>query len=410
MHLGPGLLPGKASRRNFVEPFFAPAAHIQAKGDPVKPFPSFRRPKRPATEVAMKERMKSIGPLVIITLLVLVFTICGCFRSAGAMQARGSSETSSGPAWTQFQDPFEHAFSVQVPRGWTVRGGLFRMGYSDERGMVDVKSPDGKVAVRIGDVSVPSYALPNAYHTKEGEVYDLGAQAQLIVARYRTGPEFAVLYSQARFHELCQNPQPDSTDAGFQVPDKTPLDGVGTTSTGQIAWRCQTADGARVVFAYTRTAQSNGIWQAPAIVSFIAPPEKSALARSIAFKMASSFQLNPEWIEHQKQMDAEGMQYQRLRQQQRVYAIQQQVRQFEAQMRAMQNQVNAFERHQAAQASQFQKFDNALVGVTPTTDPLTGEQRDVWTGTKSNYWVNGLGTVVNSTDMPAPGYHQLQVP
>jgi hypothetical protein len=342
-----------------------------------------------------------------ITLLVPLFAICAGYRSAGALQARSNSATSSGPAWTQFQDPLEHAFSVQVPQGWTVRGGLFRMGFSDERGMVDVKSPDGKVAVRIGDISVPSYALPTPHHSREGEVYDLGAQAQLIVARYRTGPEFVVLYSQARFHELCQNPQPDSTDAGFQVPDKTPLDGAGTTSTGQIAWRCQTADGPRVVFAYTRTVQENGIWQAPAIVSFIAPPEKSALARNIAFKMASSFQLNPEWIEHQKQMDAQGMEYQRMRQQQRIYDIQQQVRQFEAQMQAMQNQVNAFERHQAAEAGQFQQFDNALVGVTPTTDPLTGEHRDVWTGTKANYWVNGQGTVVNSNDMPAPGFYEL---
>lgn len=357
----------------------------------------------------MKERTKSISPLRIITHLVLVFTFCGCFQSAPALQARASSETGSKPAWTQFQDPFEHAFSVHVPRGWTVRGGLFRFGYSDERGMVDVKSPDGKIAVRIGDVSVPSYALPNPYHPREGEVYDLGAQAQLIVARYRTGPEFAVLYSQARFHELCQNPQPDSADAGFQVPDHTPLDGVGTTSTGQIAWRCEMTDGPRVVFAYTRTAQGSGIWQVPAIVSFIAPPEKSALARSIAFEMADSFQLKPEWIEHQKQMDAQGMEYQRMRQQQRRYAIQQQVRQFEAQMQAMQSQVNAFERHQAMQAGQVTEFDNALVGVTPTTDPLTGEQRDVWTGTKANYWVNGLGQVVNSTDAPAAGWRQLPV-
>ncbi|HEV2132948.1 MAG TPA: hypothetical protein VGR47_01670 [Terracidiphilus sp.] len=355
----------------------------------------------------MKKRMNSTGPLRVITLLVLVFAFCACFRSAAAQQARSSGAAASAPAWTQFQDPMEHAFSVQVPRGWTVRGGLFRLGFSDERVMVDVRSPDGKIAVRIGDVAVPSYAPPNPYHPREGEVYDLGAQAQLIVARYRTGPEYAVLYSQARFHELCQNPQPDSADAGFQVPDHTPLDGAGKTSAGQIAWRCQMADGPRVVFAYTRTLEANGIWQAPAIVSFIAPPERSSLARSVAYKMADSFQLNPEWMEHQKQMDAEGMAYQRWRQQGRIGELQQQMRQFEAKMQAEQNQVNSFERHQAIEAGGVQEFDNALVGVTPTTDPLTGEHRDVWTGTKSNYWANGQGTVINSTDQPGAGYYQL---
>lgn len=358
----------------------------------------------------MKQRMKSMGSLLIIAAFVLVIMFCGCLRNVSGEQTNRGSDAASKIAWVPFQDPFEHAFSAEVPQGWTVRGGLVRLGFSDERGMVDLRSPDGKIAVRIGDVSVPSYALPNAYHTREGEVYDLGAQAQLIVARYRTGPEFAVLYSQARFHDLCRNPQPDATDAGFTVPDYVSQDGAGESSAGQIAWRCEADDGPRVVFAYTRTVQANGIWQVPTIVSFMAPPEQSALARSIALHMVSSFHLSPEWIERQKQMDAEGMQYQRLRQQGRIQVIQQQVRQFEAQMHTMQDQVNAFERHQAAQADQVQGFTNAMIGVTPTTDPLTGEQRDVWTGTKSNYWANGLGQVLNSTDAPGAGWHQLHVP
>lgn len=351
----------------------------------------------------MKSTIEKFRPLLMIAILVLAPIFAACTQYAFGLGSGGAQEQKPSVAWTQFQDPLEHAFTTQVPKGWTVRGGLFRFGYSDERGMVDVRSPDGKIAVRIGDVSVPSYAVPNMYHSQEGAVYDLGAQAQLIVARYRTGPEFAVLYSQARFHELCHNPQSDSTDASFKVPDHTPLEQGGTTSTGQIAWRCESSDGPRVVFAYTRTAEGNGIWQAPAIVSFIAPPEKSALARSVAFEMADSFHLNPEWIEHQKEMDAEGLQYQRLRQQGRVRVIQQQMREFEAQMQAMQNQVNSFERHQQMQANQVQGFDNALVGVTPTTDPLTGQERDVWTGTKSNYWENGQGQVVNSTDAPGGG-------
>ena len=276
--------------------------------------------------------------------------------------------------------------------------------------MVEARSADGTMAVRLGDVAIPPYALPNAQH-REGEVYDLGAQAHLVVARYRTGPEFAVLYSQARFHDLCGDPQPDTEDAGLAIPDYLPMQSSGTTSAGQIAWRCNTSNGPRVAFAYARTAQGNGngLWQAPTIVSFIARADKSSLARSIASQMASSFRLNPAWIEHQKQMDAEGLEYQRMRQQGRIAAIQQQMRQFEAQIQAMQNQVNAFERRQAAQAGQVKDFTNALIGVTPTTDPLTGEQRDVWTGTKANYWVNGQGQVVNATDAPTADYRQLQV-
>jgi hypothetical protein len=351
-----------------------------------------------------RQRLASLTP-VGLTLLLL---FAGC--RGNALEPAEAQDTKTAAAWTQFEDPFEHAFSVAVPQGWSVRGGLFRLGYSDERVMVDVRSPDGAVAIRLGDVAIPSYTVPSQYHSREGEVYDLGAQARLIVARYRSGPEFAVLYSQARFHELCRDPQPSTEDAGFTVADYLPLEGAGETSAGQIAWRCTTPQGPRVAFASTRTARTNGIWQAPTIVSFIAPPEKSAQAREIAQHMIGSFRLSPAWLDYQKQMDAEGLQYQRMRQQGRIAAIQQQVRQFESQMQAMQNQVNAFESRQAAQAAQVQGFTNVLNGITPTTDPLTGEQRDVWTGPKANYLVNGLGQVVNSTDAPAAGWRQLQVP
>ena len=39
--------------------------------------------------------------------------------------------------WTSFQDPTEQAFTVEVPKGWTIKGGLFRIGYSDARYMVE---------------------------------------------------------------------------------------------------------------------------------------------------------------------------------------------------------------------------------------------------------------------------------
>jgi hypothetical protein len=356
----------------------------------------------------MQRSWKSLLSFAPVTLFLLLLLFAGC--RGNALEPRGAQNAGAAVASNQFEDPYEHAFSVSVPQGWTVRGGLYRLGYSDERGMVDVLSPDGTAAIRLGDVAIPSYAMPSPNHVREGEVYDLGAQAQLIVARYRTGPEFAVLYSKARFHDLCHDPQPDAADAGFTVPDYLPLQGTGETSAGQIAWRCTTPQGPRVVFAFTRTAQGNGIWQVPIILSFIAPPEKVASTRDLALEMVRSFRLSPAWIEYQKQMDAEGLQYQRMRQQGRIAAIQQQVRQFEAQMQAMQNQVNGFEQRQSAQAAQVQGFTNVLNGITPTTDPLTGEQRDVWTGTKSNYWVNGLGQVVNSNDAPAAGYRQLQVP
>lgn len=361
--------------------------------------------------------MKAVSQLRLIPFLTLPITFLmgmvatgcsGCTPASSSAATAASGAGAAGTTWTSFVDPFEQAFSVEVPQGWTVRGGLFRMGYSDERPMVDVVSPDGHVNVRLGDLSIPTYAVPNQYHTREGEVYDLGAQAQLIVAKYRTGPEFAVLYSHVRFYQDCHDATGDMGDVDFAVPDYIPSDGPApASSAGAIAYQCGTGTNERIAFAYARTAQASGIWSVPTLGSFLGPLDKVSVARAVLLHCAQTFKISPAWMEKQKQMDAFALQYQRARQQQRVQALAQQVQQFEAQMQAMRNQVASFESHQAAFSKQVDGFSQALRGVTPTIDPFTGEAKEVWTGSQSNYWTNGT-SVVNSVNGPA-GWRQMQI-
>jgi len=327
---------------------------------------------------------------------------------ARAAQAPASFGGSIAWSWTTFEDPFEKAFTAEVPKGWVVRGGLFRMGFSDERPMIDLTSTDGSIHVRLGDLAIPVYTEPNPYHPREGEVYDLGAQAQLIVARYRSGPEFAVMYSHVRFYQECRDASADAANVNFTVPDYIPAEGTpAQTSTGRIAYRC--GDGKRIAYAFTRTSLAGGIWSVPTIESYLSPPYEVPLAQAVLEHCARTFKLNPAWIQQQKQMDAYALQYQRARQQQRLQQLAQQVQQFEARMQAMRDQVSAFERRQSAQGAQVEGFTQALRGVTPTIDPFTGEAKEVWTGPKLNYWTNGAGAVVNSTNAPGAGWQQMRV-
>jgi hypothetical protein len=328
------------------------------------------------------------------------------------LAAHAGATGTAAVRWTPFIDPAEKAFTVEVPAGWTVKGGIIRLGFSDARAMVDMTSPDGRINVRLGDVAVPPYVEPTQYHAREGETYDLGAQAQMVVARYRTGPEFAVLYSHARFHALCHNPRGDSTPSGISLPDvvpsETPPD---QSSSGAISYRCDAPrepQGYAVAFAWAKTALFKSIWGVTPLASFYAPADQVELARAVLLRSAKSFQLRPEWLQYQKQMDAQGLEYQRARQQQRMVALGQQVQQFESRMAAMRAQVSAFERHQAAQAAQVESFTNVLNGITPTVDPLTGEARQVWTGPAGRYWANGLGEVVNSNSQPSASFHEIQ--
>lgn len=347
----------------------------------------------------------------------ILFAGCAaCIATSGLAAATRSADLNEKAAdatpitWTTFLDPFEQSFNVEIPIGWKVRGGLFRMGFSDERPMVDLLSPDGLINVRLGDVSIPTYTVPTANHPREGDQYDLGAQAQLVVARYRTGPEFAILYSHVRFYQDCHNSSGDASDLDFTIPDYIPTEGPApTSSSGAIAYHCGSGPTERIAFAYVRTAENTGIWSVTTLGSFLSPPGQVAVARAVLSHCAQTFKLNPAWIEKQKQMDAYALQYQRARQQQRMQQLAQQVRQFESQMQAMRNQVASFERHQQAQADQVTGFTQALRGVTPTIDPFTGEAKEVWTGQSSNYWQNGRGDVVNSVNAPPGNWVHMAV-
>jgi len=354
--------------------------------------------------------------------VVLCVSMLACIQPASALD---SDKADSGKAtvthdtktanagWTQFEDSFEHAFSLSAPQGWTVQGGLFRVGFSDARLIVNVKSPDGKIDLRIGDLTIPVYTPPSQYRPREGQILDLGAQAQLVIAKYRTGPQFAVLYSQGRFGSVCKNPQQNPTKIDFIMPDYSPMDFTPKhASAGQIAWLCQTTDGPRVALTFTRTIDAGKAWGVLTMVSLMAPPDEVQQARDIALQCVRSLKIEPKWIVYQHDMDKEGLEYQRTRQGRRICG-EGQNRQFELRMRKMREEVNAFERHEPVGGICWGWAGivaNALNGITPTIDPLAGEHRTGWTGPKDNYWVNGFGQVVNATNAPSSAYRHLQTP
>lgn len=309
--------------------------------------------------------------------------------------------------WVKFQDPLERAFSADVPQGWAAKGGLFRLGYSDTRPMIDLTSPDGRINIRFGDVAIPAYSVPNQSH-REGEIYDLGAQAQLTVARYRSGQDYAAAYGPARFKPVCASLSPEPTDSEAPVRVHLPEEiQPQKSSDGQTAFLCGSGRDARTAYVYALTSLYQGFWTVHALASFVAPADRVTLARAILLRCSQSFQLNPDWTQYQKRMDQEALAYQRQRQQARMRALSRQVAEFEAKMQNMQSQVNSFERGQARQAAQVESFGNTLTGITPTIDPF-GNTHNVWTGPKNGYWINGTGQVINSDVAPGAGWQALQ--
>ncbi len=354
----------------------------------------------------MPEPGKSpISTPVVVAILVVV----GVIFLASHQHANGPSGTPAGPlgsspgsgpsaagvpAWTTFQDPYEQAFTVEVPQGWKVGGGLDRVGFADTRVEIDVNSPDGQSNIRLGDAGVAPYALLDGRHA-EGTVDDLGLEAQPVFASYRTGPEFAALYARGRFYKTCSSPTADTADVNFSLPDFLPNASSGQqSSVGRIAYSCN--NGQEIAFADARTTLSSNLWLVPTLGSFIAPAAQLSTARAILLHMAQTFKINPAWVNYQTQMDTLGGQYMVARTQAKMAQLTAQVQQFEQKMQQEQ--------------AQFDSWDNIISGITPTIDPLTGQAYNVWSGAGGQYWVDSQGNVVNSNSMPSGGgYTQLQV-
>lgn len=338
-------------------------------------------------------------------LALTIFSAALCVSAA----AGGPVDNSSKLKWVRFEDPTEHALSMEVPQGWEVKGGLFRFGYFDVRWMLDLVSPDGKIVLRLDDASVPAYVPPGPRTPPAGQPFNKPQQFQMIVEDYRSGQAFAETYAQSRFKSACPGLTTQPANWKPEIPAELQETHPAKFTEGSVSGTCNAKVGSRTVFVFALTSlfrQPNAtFWTVDPLISAITTPDSLPLAQAVAQHMIDTVKKNPQWVQYQSQMTQMGLQ-----------AIQRNFQQFMSQMRAydqarssaMNQQVAGFEARQHANQAQFESWDKAFVGLTTVADPLTGEKFDVWSGPYGNYYRNGMGTTFNSPNQPA-GTHQVDV-
>jgi hypothetical protein len=308
-------------------------------------------------------------------------------------------------AWVVVHDTLENAFSIEVPKGWKINGGAYRLGANNPRFLVDMTSPDGHTILRAGDSAVPAFSVPHP-GAPEGLRYSTGVDWG-IVARYLPGKDFAVTYAQSRFRGMCQDMQLKRASqlAPVLSPEReviarTPQgEVVNTTATGEALFRC-VANGQELavyVWAETTLTTSNfsGIknWDVSGLVSFVAPRAQAPEARRMLERSARSFTLNPEWIARQAALSRQSTALV-LKQTQELVAAQQQ----------------RFERLDAERHRQSMQMDDIINGVQWTVDPATGQHHEAPLGPNPNYFYNpNAGVSVNSALRPGDPFdwHKL---
>lgn len=318
--------------------------------------------------------------------------------SLAALSLAGTLPALAQVNWVTVRDTREQAFSIDVPQGWTIRGGMFRaMGALNPRPVVDMTSPDGKTNIRIGDRGIPRYALSNPVLDRlgftEGKIMPQ-LNTWPIVARYRKADEYIAKYGPLHFGPMCQSLQTRAINTVEPRIHKQSTPG-GQVSAAEGLFVCTLNGDQMLGYVYSETwataVVAGGFWDATTIGTFLAPMAQAQQAGDILKHSWGTFAFNPVWGQEfadlvkgtASQSTKERIIHQQESQAQGEYA-------------------------RSVQAQQADTFSDILTGTTVTRDPATGQIRRIATGAGGQHWTNNAGTVIESALSPGPGYRQLE--
>jgi hypothetical protein len=261
-------------------------------------------------------------------------------------------------SWSSFTDPYEHGFSVEVPRGWKVVGGIVRKVPLWPSAVVRALSPDRRTLIAIGDPESVPYHAP-------------------IAAR-----DYVRGFTQRAMSGAC---------SGLTIVDVADLpdierfassNSLGPYNQWSAAHAAFTCNGARqagmgggtiAVLQYMTTLRSG---QARILAGFVTTKGREDEADALLNHMVASFREDPEWGARQQQI-------------------------------AQQLANGAMARWQGEQR-QFQQMDDAITNTAHFVGP--GGQRYDLDSRPRYQWLapNGQTVGTDTPTPPSPGSQQLQ--
>lgn len=281
-------------------------------------------------------------------------------------------------------DPKEHAFSVDIPSGWEVNGGLFRFASVDIRPSVIVFSPDKEIFISGGDSGIPPFVIPSRLLEmtgfREGSWYSPGYGVNMRVKRYLDGRRFAREYVITKIASGYTNltftkekDRPDVSKVLNNINRKYGAYGIqSTVNTGEVFFTCSKNNKNYVgyYFAGTRltTAYGAGNWLIEYLFGFMAEKSKSDIARDVLGRMVKSFRINPQWMAMQTNIAAATSEI--------VSRTHNEISEIIS---------SSYRYRQRVYDHLSRKWSNAILGLTDVKDPETGETWKVSSG-RNYYW------------------------
>jgi hypothetical protein len=322
--------------------------------------------------------------------------ILGSVRVSGPVDApsRGGPAAPDVP-FVRFQDPAEGAFSLEVPQGWRVGGGVSRRAPVDVRSSVVASSPDNQIHLRLGDVEIPPFSTltPTLAQLgfREGSPYSPGYGVNMIVMRYLPGEQFARYWVTSRVSRVCEGvqivsvqPLPQTVQAmnAIMAQHGSPVMSQ-RLHAGDTAFRCRQGQAPAVGYVFVATLITGGndggaTWNVDQLQGYLSPPERVSQAQAILARMIGSIRLNPDWVRMQRNVTAATT---------RIVA--------DTNAHISKIISDSYWSRQASQDEMSRKRSNQIRGLEDARDPATGRELQVQSGS-SYYWIDHRGNIVGT--------------
>lgn len=284
-----------------------------------------------------------------------------------------------------WKDPKEGAFTIDVPKGWSIDGGVVRP-YIDAA--LKIITTDGDKGIQIENPYPPIYTVPNQILTfagfTEGSHYNpSGGIAQDMIVMSEKNAQNYIETVLAKSLNL----KVDSVKSRDDLVEKIPKFSYITQTTA--AEGTLSGDGKIhkvIVVEQGISIAGTGLWIA-GLTHYFAPENEIGKVEEIATAMDKSFKLDPTWVKNEQAAVAKRSQI---------------ISQTQSEISDIIS--STFEYRSSTQDEMADKWSDAILGVQDVYDSSTGENYTV-PNTSKYYWTDGLNNVIGTDTHDSPGYY-----
>lgn len=284
-----------------------------------------------------------------------------------------------------WKDPKEGAFTIDVPKGWDIDGGVVRP-YIDAA--LKIIATNGNEGIQVENPYPPIYTVPNQMLNfagfKEGSHYNPsgGISQDMIVMSEKNAQNYIETILAKNL-----NLKIDSIKPRDDLMTKIPKLSYITQTTAAEA----TLSGDGKIHKVVVIEQGLGVagvslWTV-GLTHYWAPENEIGKLEEIATAMDRSFKIDPTWVKNEQVQVAKRSQI---------------ISQTQSEISDIIS--STFEYRSSTQDKMADKWSDAILGVQDVYDPSTGENYTV-PNTSKYYWTDGLNTVVGTDTHDSPGYY-----